>query len=117
MVLLIGLVFGAVAIQIHAEDVPLADGVLWKESTQFEKKAYLVGASNFMSIEYAYQQRNGKPPSDEQTTIRRFWDHTEGVSLDAAIAGIDKWYANNPDHFNRAVLDVIWVIWVAPNLK
>ena len=116
-IMVLGLVLGGFPVQGHAEDVPLVDGILWNESTKAEQISYLVGASNFMSIEYTYQQNNGNPPSDEQSTVRMFWEHSEGVTLDDAIEGIDNWYANNPQSMDRAVLDVIWVIWVSPNLN
>ena len=116
-IVLLGLMLGAFPLQVHAEDVPLVDGSLWQESTNAEKISYLVGANNFLSIEYAFQQRNGNPPSDEQSTVRMFWEHSEGVTLDDAIEGIDNWYAINPKSMDRSVLDVIWVIWVLPNLN
>ena len=58
---LIGLLSGPVV----AEEVPIVDGALWSQSSKVEKKAYLIGVSNLLSVEYAFQNRNGNPPSDE----------------------------------------------------
>ena len=45
------------------EDVPFVDGKAWKKSAPVLKRAYLIGLSNLMSAEYAYQQTFGPPPS------------------------------------------------------
>lgn len=99
-----------------AEEVPLADGHGWEASSQLEKMAYIVGISNFMSIEYAYQHRNDDPPDSDQTMVQVLWDAAENVGVETAIAAIDKWYAEHPDEKDKAVLNVIWVLWVEPHL-
>ena len=99
-----------------AEEVPLADGHGWQASSELEKVAYMVAISNFLSIEYAYQHRNDNPPDYDQTMVQAFWDAGEDVGIDDAIKAIDKWYRQNPDKKDRAVINVAWVIWVRPML-
>lgn len=69
-----------------AEDVPFIDGTSWEKSAPILKRAYLIGFSNLMSTEYAYQKEFG-PPADRQTTIRRLYEEIDDVTLDGAIAG------------------------------
>lgn len=98
-----------------AEDVPFVDGKSWKKSAPILKRAYLVGVSNLMSAEYAYQQTFGPPP-DRQTTVQRLYEEIDEVTLDGAIERIDKWYENHPDQLDTTVLEVIWLDMVRPNL-
>ncbi len=99
-----------------AEEVPLADGHGWEASSKVEKVAYIVGVSNLMSIEYAYQHRNEDPPNYDQTMIQALWDGGEDVSVETAISAIDKWYEDHPGEKDKAVLNVVWVLWVEPML-
>ena len=99
-----------------AEEVPLGDGNSWEASSKLEKVAYVVGISNLMSIEYAYQHRDNNPPDYDQTMVQALWDAGEDVSVETAIKAIDEWYQKHPDQKEKAVLDVMWVIWVKPML-
>ena len=90
--------------QAIAEDVPLVDGKLWTESTQAEKKAFLVGISNLLNVEYAYQVRGINPPSNEQSIVPRLYEKIDDVTLDQAIRRVDQWYAKNPDKMNKPTL-------------
>jgi hypothetical protein len=98
-----------------AEDVPFVDGKSWKKSAPILKRSYLVGVSNLMSAEYAYQQTFGPPP-DKQTTVQRLFEEIDEVTLDEAIDRIDKWYEDHPDQLDMTVLEVIWLDMVRPNL-
>jgi hypothetical protein len=97
------------------EDVPMVDGRDWKESAPVLKRAYLIGLSNLLSAEYAYQQEFGPPP-DRQTAIQRLYEEIDAVSLDEVIERTDKWYEDHPDEQDTAVLGVIWLDMVRPNL-
>ncbi len=99
-----------------AEDVPLVDGKLWRISSKIEKKSFLIGASNLLSIEYTYQIKGKNPPTDKQSIIPRFYKNIDDVTLDQAIDKIDQWYQDNPDKLNEPVLAVIWLSMVEPNL-
>ena len=99
---------------IGAEDVPLADGASWVESSRKEKVAYLVGAGNMMVVEYLFQTGSKKVPTDDQTIIQRFYSGMDGFTLNELIEGIDKWYADNPDKMKEPVLVVIWKEVIEP---
>ena len=92
-----------------AEEIPLVDGKLWLKSSADDKHSYLIGVSNFLSIEYAYQKAANKPVADEQSTVRRFFEDIDDMSLDEVTSRIDSWYRNHPDRLDSAVLNVIWV--------
>ena len=92
----------------EAADVPIVGGTLWAQSSNAEKISYLVGISNFLDVEYAYQIRNANPPSDEQSIVRRLYEDVDEESLDDVIGRVDAWYAANPNRPDKAVLDVIW---------
>ena len=114
------LVLGAVALTMgwcgvafaQADDVPLTDGTMWNASSHVEKTAYLVGAANFLEVEYVVQQQSGNPPSDEQSAVREWWDGLEDETLNGLIAAIDSFYADNPDQLAVPVLVVIWKSFV-----
>lgn len=98
------------------EDVPLVDGTTWNASDEDVKAAYIIGISNFLSIEYAWQTHKGNPPSDDQTLVQDFWKHCEEITLDETIDTIDEYYKDHPDEMHKAVIDVVWAVYVKPNL-
>ena len=100
-----------------AEEVPIVDGKLWGESSNVEKKAYLVGVSNFIVLEHAVQARSKKPPTPYQSAVPDFYQHTDDVTLDGAIQAVDDWYENNPGKTKTPVLTVLWKAFVAPKLR
>ena len=112
---LLASVFLVWCVPAGAEDVPFVDGKSWKKSAPILKRSYLVGVSNLMSAEYAYQQEFGPPP-DRQTTIQRLYEENDEVTLDGVIDRIDDWYEAHPDQLDMTVLEVIWLDMVRPNL-
>jgi len=92
-----------------AKEMPIVDGALWTKSTTLGKHSYLIGVSNLLEVEYAYQKRNGRQPSDDQSIIRRLFENTAELTLDQMMRRIDRWYQRNPDQLSKAVIDVIWV--------
>ena len=107
--LLVG-AFGMVSAQ--EVDVPLNDGALWQASSQVEKTAYLVGAANFLEVEYVVQQQSDNKATDDQSAIRRWWDALKDDSLDDLINAVDAFYRDNPDQMTVPVLVVIWNTFV-----
>ena len=93
-------------------DVPLNDGALWQASSQVEKTAYLVGAANFLEVEYVVQQQSDNKATDDQSAIRRWWDALQDDSLDDLINAVDAFYRDNPDQMTVPVLVVIWNTFV-----
>jgi len=99
----------------QAQEVPLVTGEHWTKSTEPVKKAYLVGLTNIMQVEIAYQA--GTPPSDAQSVVPRFARGLKGQTLDSAIATLDAWYAKNPGRLQQPVVETIWYELVTPGLK
>jgi hypothetical protein len=108
-------VFLVWSVPAGAEDVPFVDGKSWKKSAPVLKRSYLIGFSNLMNAEYAYQKEFGPPP-DMQTAIQRLYEEIDEVTLDEAIGRIDKWYKDHPDQLDTTVIEVIWLDMVRPNL-
>ena len=101
-----------------AEQVPLADGKLWTESTQPEKVAYIVGLNNYMVMEYVSQVEDGNPPpTSDQSPTPEFWKGSEGVTINQAIAALDDFYAKNPGKMETPCIVVLWNELIEPRLK
>ena len=112
----LGLVLPDAAQAQDYEDLGLVTGVEWVASTQAEKASYIIGVSNMMSVEYAWQEHLNDPPTWEQTLVQDMWDALEHVTLNGAIAVVDEFYKNNEDQMYQSVLNVLWVELVEPNL-
>ena len=104
------------ALAQEADPVPFVDGDMWEASIREEKISYIVGLSNLLDAEYAFQKKSGNPPSDEQSFIRTLWENVDHLTLDECVDRIDRWYEDNPNDMDRVVLDVIWDDMVEPNL-
>jgi hypothetical protein len=98
----------------HAQEIPLVTGVLWTQSSDPVKKAYLVGIANAFQVEAAFEAAN--PPSDAQSIVPRLGKGMKGQTLDGVREGLDKWYAANPDKLQRPVMETIWFEMVVPGL-
>jgi len=85
---------------------------MWEESSHVEKMSYLVGAGNFLTVEYIVQQKSETPPTDEQTSIDEWWEASGDTSYDDLIATIDAFYRDNPRQMTVPVLVVIWNTYV-----
>ena len=101
--------------QAQTQEIPLITGEHWTKSTEQNKKAYLVGMTNMLQVEIAYQAGNTLP--DSQTVVPRFAKGLKGHTLDGAIAKVDAWYAKNPGRMQQTVVETIWFELVAPGLK
>ena len=89
------------------EDSPMVDGVMWGESSHVEKIAYMVGAGNFLTVEYIVQQKSENPPTDEQSAINEWWAGVGDTPLDDLINTADAFYRDNPNQMTVPVLVVI----------
>jgi hypothetical protein len=98
----------------RAQEIPLVTGVLWTQSSDQVKKAYLVGIANAFQVEAAFEAAN--PPSDAQSIVPRLGKGMKGQTLDGVRQGLDKWYAANPDKLQRPVIETIWFEMVVPGL-
>ena len=99
----------------HAQEVPMVTGQQWTQSTEQVKKVYLIGITNLLQVETAYQA--GNPPSDAQSVIPRLAKGLKGQTLDSVREGLDRWYAANPDRMQRPVIETMWFEVVVPGLK
>ena len=99
----------------QAQEIPLVTGEHWTKSTEQSKKAYLVGLTNMLQVEVAYQAGNTLPES--QTVVPRFAKGLKGHTLDGAIAKVDAWYAKNPGRMQQPVIETIWYELVVPGLQ
>ena len=99
----------------QAQEIPLITGEHWTKSTEQNKKAYLVGMTNMLQVEVAYQA--GTTPPDAHTVVPRFAKGLKGHTLDGAIAKLDAWYAKNPGRMQQTVVETIWYELVVPGLK
>ena len=100
-----------------AEEAGIVDGELWLKSTQAEKRSYLVGAGNLMSVEHLYQQGAKMEPDDDQTIIPRLWDGLDGLTLADLERTITDYYESDPAKRAEAVLVVLWRTVVEPRLE
>jgi hypothetical protein len=99
----------------RADEVPVVTGQQWTQSTEQSKRVYLIGVSNALQVEAAYQA--GNPPTDAQSLIPRLSKGLKGQTLDSVREGLDRWYAANPDRLQRPVIETMWFEVVVPGLK
>jgi len=99
----------------HSDEVPLATGKHWTDSSEQQKKAYLIGIANVLQLEIAYEA--GNPPPDTQSLVPRFAKGLKGQTLDTVRDRLDRWYATHPDQLQRPVIETIWFEIVAPGLQ
>jgi hypothetical protein len=111
--LLLGAALTFVPLAGHA--VKLADGTDWKNSTETERAAYLVGVSNVISVGNAYDQK--KVPGQDKTFMRQSARGLAGTTVAEAVDRVDAWYAANPGRMDVPVLSVLWLDIVKPRLK
>ena len=98
-----------------AADIPLVDGTHWVKSTEEVKKAYLVGVSNVIQLEVAYQADN--PTPEGRSLAPRAAKGMTGQTLSGVLERLDKWYGAHPEQLQRPVLETIWFEMVVPGLK
>jgi hypothetical protein len=82
----------------------LVTGKHWQSSTMQERRAYLVGVSNMISVGARVDTRQGR----EGTFSLNVQKGLEGMHLEAAVSAIDAWYKAHPDQLDKPVLSVIW---------
>lgn len=93
----------------------LADGNDWKNSTDSERNAYLVGISNMISVGNAYDSK--KVPGEDKTFMRQAYLGLQGTTIPEAVKRVDAWYRANPDRLDVPVLSVLWIDIVKPKLR
>ncbi|HTR06692.1 MAG TPA: hypothetical protein VMJ11_08555 [Paraburkholderia sp.] len=97
----------------RAQSVPIVTGQQWMESSDEQKKAYLVGIANMLEIERAYAG-NGANSND---IPQRFARGLKGQTLDGVRQGLDSYYAANPAMIQHPVIETLWFQMVLPGLN
>ncbi|MBB5427090.1 hypothetical protein QF000_001631 [Paraburkholderia atlantica] len=97
----------------RAENIPIVTGQQWMQSTDEQKKAYLVGISNVIDIERAYAGNT----ANSNDIAQRFGKGMQGQTLDSVRQGLDSYYAANPTMIQHPVIETLWFQMVVPGLK
>lgn len=87
-----------------APDHDLVTGKHWQSSTAQERRAYLIGISNMISVGARIDTRQGRMDTFSLNAQKGL----EGMHLEDAVSAIDAWYKANPDQLEKPVLSVIW---------
>ena len=82
----------------------LVTGKHWQSSTVQERRAYLIGISNMISVGARVDTRQGRMDTFSLNAQKGL----EGMKLADAVSAIDAWYKANPDQLDKPVLSVIW---------
>jgi hypothetical protein len=83
----------------------LVNGKHWQSSTVQERRAYLIGVSNMVSVGACVDTRQGRDDTFFSLNAQK---GLEGMHLEAAVSAIDDWYKAHPDQLDKPVLSVIW---------
>lgn len=101
------LLAGALLAQPAAAQAPghkLVDGKDWQSSSIEQKRAYLIGISNTISVGALYDTKQGSA----DTFALHAQKGLVGAQLEPGLAVIDAWYNAHPDDLDKPVLSVIW---------
>ena len=110
--LLIGTVL--IVMPLTANALRLADGNDWSKSTDSERRAYLVGISNMISVGNAYDTK--KVPGEDRTFMRKSYRGLSHTTIPEAMQRVNEWYRENPGRMDVPVLSVLWMDIVKPRL-
>ena len=94
----------AAAMPARAGDVPLVTGEHWTKASDAEKKAFLVGAANVISIEYELRKNDRRNPPG---MINALITNLQPMSLTYISKAVDDYYTAHPDQASRSVIEVI----------
>lgn len=97
----------------RAEYIPIVTGQQWINSSEGEKKAYLVGISNLLDIERAYAGN----AANRNDIAQRFGKGMQGQTLDGVRQGLDNYYSANPTMIQHPVIETLWFQMALPGLN
>ncbi|HEX5006938.1 MAG TPA: hypothetical protein VFV70_07475 [Hyphomonadaceae bacterium] len=93
------------AAPVAAQEPPrLVNGNDWQRSSMEQRRAYLIGVSNTISVGARYDTRQGQADTFALHAQKGLAD----ALLEPAVAAIDDWYKAHPDQLDKPVLSVIW---------
>lgn len=93
---------------------PDIDGKVWIHSTDSDKRAFLLGVSNAVVLEYHLRNKRNEEPS---RFVKGWVTAFKGARWPEMVSRVDAYYSNNPNNLGRNVLDVIWHEMIRPNWK
>lgn len=93
----------------------LADGSDWTGASVEERRAFLFGIANAISVGIGWDERH--VPAGQTTYARRFGAGLSGISLGESMRRIDAWYAANPGKLETPVVTVMWREIAKPKLN
>jgi hypothetical protein len=93
---------------------PHIDGKVWTQSTDSDKRAFLLGVSNAVVLEYHLRQKRSEEPS---RFIKGWVAAFKESKWSEMVSRVDAYYASNPDKLRRNVLDVVWHEMITPRWK
>jgi hypothetical protein len=92
-----------------------ANGNDWQKSSVDQKRAFLFGIANAISVAVGWDARH--VPEGQTTFSRRAASGLSGVSLAEAVNRVDAWYAANPTRLDMPVVGVLWLDIAKPKLE
>lgn len=110
---LAGLMLAALAGGAWAQGNLVVDGNVWLQSSERERKSFIVGVTNMIAMEKAYAERNGTP---EPPAGARFAEQTGHLTIEQISERITRWYETHPDEQKTPVMKVVWLDMVRPGL-
>ncbi len=93
---------------------PDIDGMVWTHSTDSDKRAFMLGVSNAVVLEYHLRTKHSEEPS---RFVKGWLAAFKDSSWSSMVSRVDAYYANNPTKLHRNVLDVVWHEMIVPNWK
>jgi hypothetical protein len=108
----------------HAQTAPtptaapqqrLANGSDWINASVEERRAFLFGIANAISVGIGWDERH--VPAGQTTYARRAGAGLSGISLGESMRRVDAWYAANPGKLETPVMTVMWLEIAKPKLK
>lgn len=91
-----------------------ADGNDWQKSSVEQKRTFLFGIANALSVAIGWDARH--VPEGQTTFSRRAREGLAGTTLEESLARIDAWYRTNPTKLDTPVVAVLWLDIAKPKL-
>lgn len=98
-----------------ATEQRFADGNDWQKASLEQKRAFLFGIANALSVAIGWDARH--VPEGQVTFSRRARDGLAGTTLAEALERIDAWYGANPGRLDTPVVGVLWLDIAKPKLE
>lgn len=82
----------------------LATGRDWQRSSLEERRAYLIGISNSISVGALYDLKSGS----SESFSRRAQSALASAQLGPTVDFLDSYYRNHPSDLDKPVISVLW---------